>query len=70
MVVMMVRRSWSRKLRSEFEAEILFFGLAVIVTAAERVAAFVGLVFVAILAFVAIAPDVVALELTGLVPDG
>jgi hypothetical protein len=71
LMVMMVRRcgTRTRKRRSDFETELAFFSVAVIVTVAVRASAFICLVLVALLALVTITPDVVALQLAWLVTD-
>jgi hypothetical protein len=71
-VVMMVRRMWSggRQGRCNFEAEVAFFSVGGFIAVSVGAHALVGLIFVALFAFVPVAPDVVALELGWLVADG
>jgi hypothetical protein len=80
MVVMVSTRS--RKLCSEFKSELAFLGIGsqtvvviivmavVVMCMMVRTAALENLLFFAVFALAAVAPDVVALELTGLVADG
>jgi hypothetical protein len=80
MVVMVCTRN--RKLRSEFKSELAFLGIGsqtvvviiimavVMMCMMVRTTAFEDLFFFAVFALAAVAPDVVALKLTGLVANG
>jgi hypothetical protein len=81
MMVVAMRRCWpgTRKCCCELESEFSFLGVGfqtvVVVGIVAMVmegatAAFVGLFLLAVFAFVAVTPDVVALQLAGLVADG
>jgi hypothetical protein len=80
MVVMVCTRN--RKLRSEFKSELAFLRIGsqtvvviivmavVVMCMVIRTAALENLLLFAVFALAAVTPDVVALELTGLVADG
>ncbi|KAH5101283.1 hypothetical protein HBI26_027310 [Parastagonospora nodorum] len=62
--------SGARQGRCNFEAEVVFFSVGGFITVSVGAYTLVGLIFIALFAFVPVAPDVVALELGWLVADG